>query len=107
MSRFGDASLSQTLRQLVRGFQNKKNIMRTQSKGFLALVVLAVTAAAPASAIPIVFDIEAIVTGGNVADYATGAVTPDDLLNGQRGHLADRHRHGCIRGAGAGQHGSV
>ena len=61
---------------VVRGFQNKKNIMRTQSKGFLALVILAVTSAAPASAIPIVFGIEAIVTGGNVADYATGAVTP-------------------------------
>jgi len=67
----------------VRGFQNKKNIMRTQSKGFLALVVLAVTAAAPASAIPVVFDIEAIVRGSNAIDYATGAVTPNDLLIGQ------------------------
>jgi hypothetical protein len=67
----------------MRGFQNKKNNMRTQSKGFLALVILAVTAAAPASAIPIVFDIEAIVTSGNTGDYATGAVTPYDLLNGQ------------------------
>jgi len=57
--------------------------MRNQSKGFLALVICGVTIAAPASAIPIVFDIQGIVTGGSSIDTTTGTVNPSDLYLGQ------------------------
>ena len=57
--------------------------MRIQWKKLLALVILGVTLTAPASAIPIIFDITATVSGRSIFDSTTGSVTQENSLNGE------------------------
>ena len=57
--------------------------MRIQPNRFLGLIILGVTLAAPASAIPIVFDIIGAVSSRSSFDATNGSVTPDNSLNGQ------------------------
>jgi hypothetical protein len=57
--------------------------MRIQTNRFLGLILLGATLAAPASAVPIVFDIVGAVSGRSSFDSTSGSVTPDNSLNGQ------------------------
>jgi hypothetical protein len=57
--------------------------MRIQPNRFLGLLIVGGTLAAPASAMPIVFDILGAVSSRSIQNSTNGSVTPDDSLNGQ------------------------